>query len=63
MSFSILLSLTAKLLPVSTEYAAALLSFRYPSMRAGYIFYLRFSECLLLWKIQPISVIFGIPNK
>ena len=48
MSFSILLSLTAKLLPVSTEYAAALLSFRYPSMRAGYIFYLRFSECLLL---------------
>ena len=32
MSFSILLSLTAKLLPVSTEYAAALLSFRYPSI-------------------------------
>ena len=31
MSFSILLSLTAQLMPVSTESAAALLSFRYPS--------------------------------
>ena len=31
MSFSILLSLTAELRPVSTECAAALLSFRYPS--------------------------------
>ena len=29
MSFSILLSLTAQLMPVSTECAAALLSFRY----------------------------------
>ena len=32
MSFSILLSLTAQLIPVSTECAAALLSFRYPSI-------------------------------
>ena len=32
MSFSILLSLTAQLMPVSTECAAALLSFRYPSL-------------------------------
>ena len=31
MSFLIRLSLTAKLMPVSTECAAALLSFRYPS--------------------------------
>ena len=27
-------------------------------MRAGYVFDLRFLE----WKIQPISMIFGIPN-
>ena len=32
MSFLILLSLTAQLMPVSTECAAALLSFRYPSI-------------------------------
>ena len=32
MSFLILLSLTALLMPVSTECAAALLSFRYPSI-------------------------------
>ena len=32
MSFSSLLSLTARLMPVSTECAAALLSFRYPSI-------------------------------
>ena len=32
MSFSILLILTAYLMPVSTECAAALLSFRYPSL-------------------------------
>ena len=32
MSFSILLSPTAKLMSVSTECAAALLSFRYPSI-------------------------------
>ena len=32
MSFLILLSLTAKLMPVSSECAAALLSFRYPSI-------------------------------
>ena len=31
MSFSILFSPTAELMPVSTECAAALLSFRYPS--------------------------------
>ena len=31
MSFSFLLSLTAKLMPVSTECVAALPSFRYPS--------------------------------
>ena len=28
-------------------------------MRVGYVFDLRFLE----WKIQPISMIFGIPNK
>ena len=28
-------------------------------MRVGYVFNLRFSE----WKIQPISMIFGILNK
>ena len=32
MSFSFLLSLTAKLMPVSTECAVALLSFGYPSI-------------------------------
>ena len=33
MSFLILLSLTAERMPVSTEFAAALLSFRYPSIQ------------------------------
>ena len=59
MSFSILLSLTAQLISVSTECAAALLSFRYPrsklvtvSLKYKYVFYLK---RLQLTQFSPAS--------
>ena len=47
MSFLILLSLIAKLMPVSTECAAALLYFRYPSNNSN-------NNCIYLWNCTVV---------
>ena len=54
MSFSILLSLTAQLMPVSTECAAALLSFRYSSTSVNTLSFKNAEKVLKVYhKIQP----------
>ena len=70
MSFSILLSLTAQLMSVSTECAAALLSFRYPrstlvtvSINYKYVFYLKRLQLTQRFRRRPTGIIGQSRNK